>query len=242
MQNRYTGDIGDFSKLGLLRVLDRSNLSIGINWYLVPDEDHNSDGKFTKYLDPGQDQYRECDEELWQELSKIVQEKRRTVSALQNDRILHAVHYAEILDFRGKKKAERDSLRTKWHAQALETLSGINIIFTDPDNGLIVPSAEGTPRENKYVLLEELRDYYHNGSSVIYYQHKARKKDPFYIDQHERILKDPAFCDASGMLLKFTPSSQRYYCFIMQPEHERLIRKAVDQMLDTAWKHYFCLK
>ena len=30
MQNRYTGDIGDFSKLGLLRALQAAGLSIGL--------------------------------------------------------------------------------------------------------------------------------------------------------------------------------------------------------------------
>ena len=37
MQNRYTGDIGDFGKLGLLRQLGRTGLSIGVNWYLTLD-------------------------------------------------------------------------------------------------------------------------------------------------------------------------------------------------------------
>ena len=48
MQNRYTGDIGDFSKLGLLRALSNAGLSIGLNWYLTPNETHNEDGKHTK--------------------------------------------------------------------------------------------------------------------------------------------------------------------------------------------------
>ncbi|MBR3160173.1 MAG: hypothetical protein IKF14_13900 [Atopobiaceae bacterium] len=48
MQNRYTGDIGDFSKLGLLQVLHAAGLSIGLNWYLTPDETHNNDGCHTK--------------------------------------------------------------------------------------------------------------------------------------------------------------------------------------------------
>ena len=52
MQNRYTGDIGDFGKLGLLRVLQESGLTIGVNWYLVPDENHNSDGRHVQYF-PG---------------------------------------------------------------------------------------------------------------------------------------------------------------------------------------------
>ena len=50
MQNRYTGDIGDFGKLGMLRALQAQDLTIGVNWYLAPDEDHNDDGKHTKYL------------------------------------------------------------------------------------------------------------------------------------------------------------------------------------------------
>lgn len=44
MQNRYVGDIGDFGKLGLLRQLHKTGLSIGVNWYLTPDETHNGDG------------------------------------------------------------------------------------------------------------------------------------------------------------------------------------------------------
>jgi len=56
MQNRYTADIGDFGKYGLLRALcstvdDGSKLRLGVVWYLVPDESHNADGKFIQYLD-----------------------------------------------------------------------------------------------------------------------------------------------------------------------------------------------
>ena len=37
--------LGDFSKLGLLRSLRPAGLSIGLNWYLTPDETHNGDGR-----------------------------------------------------------------------------------------------------------------------------------------------------------------------------------------------------
>ena len=50
MQDRYTGDLGDFSKLGILRALEMAGLSIGVNWYLTPDENHNGDGRHVKYL------------------------------------------------------------------------------------------------------------------------------------------------------------------------------------------------
>ena len=56
MQDRYTGDLGDFSKLGILRTLQTAGLSIGVNWYLTPDENHNGDGRHVKYLD--QEEYK----------------------------------------------------------------------------------------------------------------------------------------------------------------------------------------
>ena len=49
MQNRYAGDVGDFGKLGLLRGLTSSQLDIGVNWYLTPDESHNANGKHIGY-------------------------------------------------------------------------------------------------------------------------------------------------------------------------------------------------
>ena len=116
MQDRYTGDIGDFGKLGLLRVLQSRSLTIGVNWYLTPDEDHNDDGKHTKYLKD--ESYRKYDEALWLELNQIVDAKQRRVSTLQNDRILQAVFYDEILDFTGKEKAERMLIREEWHKEA----------------------------------------------------------------------------------------------------------------------------
>ena len=77
MQDRYTGDIGDFGKLGLLRILQSRSLTIGVNWYLTPDEDHNDDGKHTKYLKD--ESYRKYDEALWLELNQIVDAKQRRV-------------------------------------------------------------------------------------------------------------------------------------------------------------------
>ena len=62
MQNRYTGDIGDFGKLGLLRALQASGLTVGVNWYLVPDENHNSDGRHVQYLENAD--YCQLDEPL----------------------------------------------------------------------------------------------------------------------------------------------------------------------------------
>ena len=234
MQNRYTGDIGDFGKLGLLRILHAAGFSVGVNWYLTPDENHNQDGKHTNY-----DDLRSCDENLWRELKQIVDSGNRSVAALQKDSILKATFFAEPLDFKGKKKAERRLIRENWHQNALKALCGSDLVFVDPDNGLIVPSAEGKPKENKYVLTKELADYYEQGSSVIYYQHKARRKDSYYEDQHRQLLSRPEFAGASGLGIKFWKTSHRYYFFILQPEHRDNITKAVHDMLGSEWRKCF---
>lgn len=238
MQNRYTGDIGDFGKLGLLRALAFSGLSIGINWYLTPDEQHNGDGRHVKYL--SNEDYRACDESLWLELKHIVDSGRREILSLQYDRILDATFYSVPLDFAGKSKQERDQLREEWHAHALAELSGVDIVFVDPDNGVIVPSAAGRTKENKYVKTEELEDYYGQGSSVIYYQHKARRPDSFYSEQHNLLVRNGGFENASGFALKFRTTSQRYYFFIIQARHKAIIEKAARNMLSSAWKDHFC--
>ena len=239
MQDRYTGDIGDFGKLGLLRALQSRDLTIGVNWYLTPDEDHNDDGMYTKYLKD--ESYRKYDESLWLDLKQIVDENQRKVSALQKDRILQAVFYDKTLDFAGKKKAERIWIREEWHRQALDQLSELDVVFVDPDNGLVVPSAEGRPKENKYVMPDELLDYYRKGSSVIYYQHKARRQDQFYADQHEKLIKSPGLEGASGLGLKFKKTSQRYYFFILQPRHQEMIEKITKEMVSSAWGDHFSI-
>lgn len=237
MQNRYTGDIGDFGKLGLLRLLQLSGLTIGVNWYLVPDEDHNGDGRHVQYLE--NEVFCQCDKVLWNELKSIVNSGKREVSALQNNIVLNAVFFSDLLDFRGKQKTERTAIREKWHKDALKYLSGVDVVFVDPDNGLVVPSATGTPKENKFIKPDELADYYRQGSSVVYYQHKARLPDSFYLAQHKGLVSSQAFEKASYMGLKFFRTSQRYYFFIIQPFHKAKITEAISKTAVKPWSDCF---
>lgn len=237
MQNRYTGDIGDFGKLGLLRALKNAELSIGVNWYLVPDENHNSDGRYVQYLET--EDLRCCDEDLWLELKHIVSTGQRAVASLEKESILRARVYFAPLDYSNKSRSERTVLREKWHQEALRFLSGLDVVFVDPDNGLLVKSAKDTLKENKYVRTEELADYYKQGSSVIYYQHKARRADLFYTAQHRELVKEIGKGDASSFGLKFTKTSLRYYFFIVQPKHKDVISGTLQKMLSTEWGSCF---
>lgn len=239
MQDRYTGDIGDFSKLGLLRALQAKGFSIGLNWYLTPDETHNSDGRHVNYLH--QDEYRKCDEGLWLGLKTIVDGGNREVRYMENDDILLATFFSDYLDFAGKRKAERIAYRIEWFEKSLGEMVGKDIVCVDPDNGLIVPSAKGRPKENKYVLPEELASYYAQGSTVVYYQHKARYKDEHYTKQLKTLLRREDFPDASGLVLKFEKVSQRYYMFLIQSRHRAMVENTVNEMLASDWGDHFRL-
>lgn len=80
MQGRYARDVGDFMKLGLLRHLSASpnaggtGLTIGLDWYLAPDEAHNADGKYIAYLQPSNRQHAAlaaCDPDLIRCLARV---------------------------------------------------------------------------------------------------------------------------------------------------------------------------
>lgn len=239
MQNRYTGDIGDYGKLGMLRQLSRTGMTIGVNWYLTPDETHNGDGMHTNYLND--QRFRGCDEYLWNELGRIVNSGKRQVSALEQSGLLRAKYFSQVLDFEGAKKPERPIMRWEWHSKAMERLSGCDIVFVDPDNGLIVPSEEGTTKSNKFVLPFELADYYRAGASVIYYQHKARRPDEFYVEQHRQLLCSGGFPNAVGLGLKFRTTSLRYYFCAVQPHHKDAIFGSVRSMISGEWGKHFSL-
>ena len=237
MQDWYTGDIGDFGKLGLLRQLASTGLSIGANWYRTPDETHNSDSLHIGYLQKGQ--FRACDPALWSALGQIVGFRKREIAALEQCGVLDATYFGRLLDSSSGDKITRQAVRMDRHRQALQALHGCDIVFVDPDNGLMVPSADGTAKSNKFVLPYELAAYYNAGASIIYYQHKARRPDEFYIDQHRQLVSSGAFPGATSLGLKFTKTSLRYYFCAIRPEHAKAFTTCVQQMMQSPWQYCF---
>ena len=240
MQDRYTGDIGDYGKLGLLRCLAVAGLRVGVNWYRTPDENHNEDGRFTQYAHDSS--YRDYDPQLWASLAQILESNQRRVESLETPDILDAVFYNKPLDFSRVSFREREGTRADWHRRALTALNGCELVFVDPDNGLMVPSARRSKKANKYVLPEELFAYYQQGSSVVYYQHKARRQDGFYTDQHNKLLRDERIQGAEGLGLKFIRTSLRYYWFLLRPEHAETVRQSVASLLAGPWGNCFKLR
>lgn len=133
MQNRYAGDVGDFGKIGMLRCIEQCGVKVGVNWYLVEDESHNQDGKHIGYL--RDHKFVGLDEELRRALASLIMEDSRSVNQLEKLGLLQSnVYYHEILKpVIGMFKENRYA----WHKNGLKSLSGCDLIFLDPDNGLL---------------------------------------------------------------------------------------------------------
>ena len=61
----------------------------------------------------------------------------------------------------------------------------------------------------------------------------------FYIMPHRNLMDCGAFPGAKGTGLKFKTTSQRYYFFLMQPQHEDRIMDCVREMIESEWKKHF---
>lgn len=228
MQDLYVGDIGDFGKYGLLRVLCGTGLKLAVNWYKVEPArpGKQNDGKYTDYLsDP--EAYRHYDGELFDVLHRIVvEEQMRTIGRVERSGLLCAAFYAEPLL----------GSRSLWHRNALESTRHADIVFLDPDNGL---ETERMHRKQaageKHVKWDELKDYYDRGQSVVLYQHRpqmTKKEDCIrqVLDFGRRHLAADAV-----EILAFPKYTNRFYFFFTHQKHLAAVREVCDWM-DANWQ------
>lgn len=230
MQDAYVGDIGDFGKYGMLRLVGYSGLRLAVNWYrVIPDpsvETRQDDGKYVQYLNRPQE-FRAYDSALFDALQKLILTDRdRKISRIERSGILDASYYSAPLQ--GDREA--------WHREALAHTVDADIVFLDPDNGL---ETRGMYARNgateKHVRLDELRDYYERGQSVILYQHRPQMtKKELCIQSVLDLNRD--FIGADDVyILEFPRWSTRYYFFFVHREHAEKIRQVCDYM-DTHWQ------
>lgn len=252
MQDRYAGDIGDFTKFGLLKELQNQGLSIGLNWYKTeppaseknPDGSYKQDdGKHIQYSD--NPEIRDCDPCLAEKLSQVAKmEEKRSISALEEASLLpDIVYYHASISVNS---------REQWHRDALIWFKDhpVDLVCLDPDNGLLVKSVkEQSPRSVKYAFYRELLDYVEQGKSVLVYSHRSRKQElPYFQEIEAKIQKEIA-----EHKLKYQPeileitfprySVRDYIAISACPEHAEKIRKAFDALLNGKWgKAQLCQK
>jgi hypothetical protein len=172
MQNRYVGDVGDYIKFALLRFLS-PGYRLGIGWYLFPDQIHNLDGRHTMYLnDPTK--WRHLDDALFDQLCEVVR-LGRSVAALEQCGILNADFHrlSPVCFARGAEI--RDRSRSNWFEDLQATLSSCDLIFVDPDNGLVDddPQRRRSSKFGKHMPLNEALKL-SEGKTAVVYHHNSR--------------------------------------------------------------------
>lgn len=238
MQDRYVGDVGDFGKIGMLRHIASTGLKIGVNWYLTfkPEEYTKDDGKHIGYLN--NKLFIGCDDELLESLCTIVNGKRSVDFLERAGLIPDAKYYREIL----RPGSHPNFKRELWYNNSLKQLSDSDIIFCDPDNGLIVKSVSPTSsKSDKYVMPHELITYYLSGKSLIFYNHRCREAEQVYLQRFTPLKQNYNLSDAQWKGLKFIRGTTRDYIFILHPYHFDKVTFALENMMQSNWQKHFSI-
>ncbi len=227
MQDRYAGDIGDFGKFGMLRALASVGFSIGVNWYRFGTPERELAVKDGMKLIP--DELATCDPVLADALRAISTSTGRSIKALEDAELIsNARYYSEVVPVRS---------RLGWHATALRTLESSDLVFLDPDNGLLVKSvSKRSVKSPKYTFYEEVADYVSRGQSVVVYNHRSRKKPAVYFDEiYSKLLAAvPEACGISA--ITFPRGSVRdYFAISASSTHEARISYAFHRLCAGKW-------
>jgi len=259
MQNCYVGDVGDFGKYGLLRALclrssdGNRSLSLGVVWYLVPDEGHNADGKHTSYLKPtavNVTQYKGCDPALYAGLAEIVRREARHVASIRESGILPAetVLFEEPLTFDGMPRIGRAARearlkhRSGWLQRALEATEACDVVFVDPDNGLEVKTQRDTRRGPKHVFFDELVPYLRRGQSLVVYHHMARNCSALeQIRERLAQITDRLRGCGAPFALRYHRGTSRAFFVVPTDAHRAILLERAGRFLSGPWSRHFCL-
>jgi len=255
MQNRYIADLGDFGKYGLLRNLcgkaeSEKGLSLGVLWYLVPDESHNEDGKYISYLNRSREndlRFRECDEDLYDKLRAIIKSGERNIRQIKNSRVLpewtiyfeEPLCYDELPILNPETRKKRLRLRNYWVEAGLNKTINCDLIFVDPDNGLQVKSVERHHNKaTKYAYYEELLPIIQRGQSLIVYHHLCRNGTASK-QIEERLSHIEEYCgikDSYALLYK--RGTLRAFIIVPSEMHKKLlIERSIRTIIN--WNEHF---
>jgi hypothetical protein len=239
VQHRYVGDVGDFSKLGLLRILtnhrrvdDGPSLRLGVVWCLAR-PDNEVDGKIVDYLEPESRQgkrLRPCDPDLYDRLRQLVHVNReRNLGAIQQVGALpnSTVWFEDELSCDSITSHERIERRAGWMIRAQAKTAACDVVFFDPDNGFeIASSPPGSSKATKFVYYNEIVDFVKRGQSVVVYQHLDRRKS-MVADRLNRV--GTLLPNAVRFVVRARFGTARAYIIIAAPRHASTLRNRAEE-------------
>jgi hypothetical protein len=250
VQDRFTGDVGDFGKYGLLRALCGDDLSLGVVWYLVPDEDRPGDGAHIGFLDPAPRNihaFRECDPALYDALGEIVRSGRRRVASVREDGVLPegTTYYEKRLSFHDlpwagpAPQARRLERRKAWAWDALTATRGCDVVFADPDNGLESGEPRTSAKGTKYTYPDELVPFLDREQSLIVYHHH-RWDIPADTLIRERLVQIREQLGGS-FALRYLRRAPRTFFVVPSDAHRGILAERAGRFVEGCWGQHFTL-
>lgn len=247
MQDRYVGDVGDFAKYALLRLLIRTSIAplrLGVIWYLHPDESHNLDGRHTGYL--SSERYRVLDPELHGVMQHLVRTRGRTVAEVRKSGVFppSTIFYEEpVVDVSGLGASvkERLTLRTEWFIRAQAAVRDTDLVFLDPDNGIEPRSVpKGARKSGKYVYWDEIKRLWQGGHSLLIYHHLNRTANVATQTQllAAKLAERLQHLEILEPLL-FRRGSCRHFWLLGQFAHAPALKAGISQLLSSGWGDHF---
>ncbi len=235
MKNQYVGDVGDYGKYGLLRHFAKYDIKIGINWYLT-ENDGSNDGKHKSYLEKAD--MRFYDPKLFDALKQIAFRQDKNVQMIEENGIIpDAVYYNALLKTSNVNADVRKWTRRLWYNNSNLFLSDAELIFCDPDNGLIGKKTVNAKDSEKYVLPSEIAEYYDAGKNVVYYCHKGRRKWQDW--ETEKVRMKEYLRNAQIVVLTYRKGTQRSYIFVIHPDDYKRYLKILADFERTSWRSVF---
>ena len=258
MQNRYTADVGDFGKYGLLRTLtgthptdDQPLLTLGIAWYLTPDLSHNADGRHTTYLSPSATNhrlYKACDPTLYAAMGHILQSGNRSVAAVQNAGIFDprtTIYFPQLLDYPAIAApnhlitAERSARRQHWLSKAVHALRSRDIIFLDPDNGLEPNIQPGHRDAHHHAFFDDLKAFRtHTQATLVVYHHLGRQA-PAPVQVRLKLTQTAQAMNEKPIATLYRRGSLRAFIILPSPNHRDTVLQRLHQMAKGPWSTHF---
>jgi hypothetical protein len=116
-------------------------------------------------------------------------------------------------------------------------LGNAELIFADPDNGISYRKKARTKDSEKFILPEDVAEYYNSGRNVVYYCHKGRRKQEAWEQAKAEIRNH--IRDAQILAVTFHRGTQRSYIFVLHPDCYMKYEKIITAFLDSEWGSMF---
>lgn len=230
MKNQYFGDINDYLKYGLLRMIGQvTGLQLAVCWMLTPKDDRRDGGK-TAYLN-APEKWRRYDLELFDTLQQAVDQNCRAVQ------VAHEMNIVPAAGYFSQDLQDGISSRTAFFMGMEYAAAASALVFFDPDNGMEVKSKpKGRKDSSKYLYWDEVRRFSDLGKSLIVFQHFAREKRDVHIDRLQQRFKT----ECGGRWVGVLRTSNVAYFVVPAPAHEKALQAAC-QAVCTAWQPHIWL-